>query len=326
MNSLTDAEGIGSVIKLLGTEFASCLEDTYSVMSQGVCRFYNTTGKCRFGKHCKFSHSAESIETNLPVSDNSNDGILSEASKVSPVGVVNQSYSNNELTRKDGSLNYNRQVPPEGALPPEANLCKFYIKNRFCRYGKRCRYLHIQLPKTGGRGVRNSGNVEDSAKTNLEDEKEKEETQEAQEVQNEDLALNEVLNKTVLEVRQNSQQRRICRFFRQGFCHYGNRCRYLHSDKKAEDATKPLNLANTRDKEQKSDSPRVIKPTLQTPHIQVYNRETVSSEKLKELRDTEVRQLKRRFPKEKLEIAEEGDALSRYIFTFSPTDPDWVSF
>ena len=309
------------VNKVLSAGVISSVSD-FCVMSQGVCRFYNTTGKCRFGKHCRFLHIRESIETNISVSENNKNGILSESNfEESPITPTDQ-FSSNQQTTKDGSLNYQRQKSSEGAVPPESNLCKFYARNRFCRYGKRCRYLHTQLPKSGEGSSRDGSDLKKTAGNQLKDEEkeEEEEIQCDQEVQNEDVDLNEVLKN--VRVSEEGTQRKVCRFFRQGYCHYGNRCRFLHPKRRQETSTEMR--AAAKEEKTQSENPRVVKPTFQAPHIQVHNRETVSGETLKQLRETELRQLKRRFPKEKLEVVEEGDTLSRYILNFSPTDPDWV--
>lgn len=311
--------------KVSGADLGSCVDGNW-VMSHSVCRFYNATGKCSFGKHCKFSHSKPSLESKVSVSGTNNNGILSEPYPVdSPVGLVDKFSSNDQETRNNGSLGYQSQNSSEGAVPPERNICRSYARTRFCRYGKRCRYLHIQFPRRSGRS---GSNVSSLRKTEEEakraesihkDEKETEESQTDKELQNENVKLNEVL-KQVRISEDGPQQRKICYFFKQGHCHYGKRCRFLHVKGRLEVPSR-----NDTEQQTPSESLKAVKPTFQAPHIQVYNRDSVSSETLKQLRETELRQLKRRFPKEKLQIAEEGDTSSRYIITFSPTDPDWVS-
>ena len=324
LSEISEAEPVNS--KVLSAGVISSVSDI-CVMSQGVCRFFNAAGKCRFGKHCRFSHIRETIETSPSVPQNS-DGILSETGLEENPVLANQFSSTQQITKEDGSLNNQKKNSPEGAVPPESNLCRSYARNRFCRYGKRCRYLHIQLPKSKERGSRNgtalrkSGYVGRTAGAHFrDDEKEEEEEIEGEEVQNEDADLNEVLKN--VRVSEEGSQRKVCRFFRQGYCHYGNKCRFLHQKR---GNIKPTEGCRGEKEEQgSSETPRVVRPAFQAPHIQVYNRETMSEETLKQLRETELRQLKRRFPKEKLEVVEEGDTLGRFIITFSPTDPDWVS-
>ena len=324
LSEISEAESINSKV-LSGGVISSV--SVIGVMSQAVCRFYNSTGKCRFGKHCRFSHTRETIETNTSSLKN-NDGILSETgSEENSIAISNQSSSLRQATNENGSLNIQTQKPLEGAVPPESNLCRSYAKTRFCRYGKRCRYLHIQLSKSQAKhnrsGLNKAGDLGRTAGGHNEEKEEEEEIEGGEEVQNEDADLNKVLKN--LRVLEDGPQRKICRFYKQGFCHYGNRCRFLHQKRGNEKQTDQEPRA---DKEEKgsSDTPRVVKPAFQAPHIQVYSRETVTAEMLKQLRETELRSLKRRFPKEKLEIVEEGDTVSRFIITFSPTDPDWVRY
>lgn len=44
------------------------------------------------------------------------------------------------------------------------------------------------------------------------------------------------------------------------------------------------------------------------------------------MRETEITQLKKRFPGDKLEVSDDADDDNpSYRFTVKPTDPDWVS-
>ena len=319
------------VNKVFSTESRSSCVKGICVMLKGVCRFYNTTGKCRFGKHCRFSH-IEISETQHSQSETCQDGILSELNSTENlVGVEDQVSFISKHTGNDGSLSYQRQTS-EGAVSPEANICKFYFKNRFCRYGKRCRYLHPHLPKSGSKWA----NTVTGPKLQDEGEKEEPEKEEGEEETEKEIKeLNDEFNKTIETSKRSSSidQKKVCRFFKQGYCRYGRRCQFLHLAKKqviSEDSSRgqttgePNEFQEPVGNQSTSETGRTVGPSFQQPHIQFYNRDTVSVEKLKELRDVELRQLKRRFPKEKLEVVEEDDALSRYIFTFSPTDPDWV--
>ena len=309
----------------------SCVDGS-CVMLKGVCQFFNTTGKCRFGKHCRFSH-IEISETPPPQVEINQDGILSESIlHAKPVGEIHSSFISQQ-TGNNGSLR-NQNQPSEGAVSPETNICTFYLKNRFCRYGKRCRYLHVPLPKKPGPKAPRA-----VTEAKSQDESQKEETQKTEgekEVQNEIRELNDEFNKTVALPEKASPplrqgyKKKVCHFFKQGHCRFGKRCQYFHPTGKQNVSDQPKKTHEVKssqkpaDEKSEAQTPQTVAPTFKPPHIQVYNRDTVSGEKLTELRETELRQLKRRFPKDKLEIVEEGSTLSKYTFTFTPTDPDWV--
>ena len=78
-----------------------------------------------------------------------------------------------------------------------------------------------------------------------------------------------------------------------------------------------------RDEEAKRPNPAQRQPVVvrNPPTLKVL--EGLSEDDLVKLRQTEIDQLKKRFPKGKVSVIE-GDP-ERYLVEFSPTDPDWVS-
>ena len=117
----------------------------------------------------------------------------------------------------------------------------------------------------------------------------------------------------------------------------GRRCRFWHPDDLLKgpadktDTTSSGTLTNPvvmatqtsgHDGEARRPTPRKQRPSPKMqPTLRVL--EELSEDDLARLRQTEIDQLKKRFPKERLSVIE-GDP-ERYLVVFSPTDPDWVS-
>ena len=66
-------------------------------------------------------------------------------------------------------------------------------------------------------------------------------------------------------------------------------------------------------------------PAPPVPHLQEVKLCDVTEEVTKELRDTEIKQMMKRFPKHQLIVQERGDGqVTVYRATVVATDPDWV--
>ncbi|KAL1431090.1 hypothetical protein MTO96_014484 [Rhipicephalus appendiculatus] len=132
---------------------------------------------------------------------------------------------------------------------------------------------------------------------------------------------------------QRSTPKEPCRFFeRHGFCRYGRGCRYAHKRRRDHQVK---STARVPQEATVNDSPKHEKDVLdssasdQTPAGAVSEVEHGGSaqqppseeELLKQLRDREIDQFRKRFRKSKKVPA--GDTVDKYIFVFGPTDPDW---
>uniref|UniRef100_L7LYQ2 Nucleoporin NUP42 n=1 Tax=Rhipicephalus pulchellus TaxID=72859 RepID=L7LYQ2_RHIPC len=190
---------------------------------------------------------------------------------------------------------------------PESVPCKFFSRDGHCRNGDRCRYSHrLGEPSSAVTSGVTAVNTDEPVKKEVED------------VVPDDCAVKSVKRPPPKEP---------CRFFeRHRFCRYGRGCRYAHQVK---------SIARVPQEATVNDSPKQESDVLdspasdQTPAGAVSEVENGGSaqqppseeELLKQLRDREIDQFRKRFWKSKKVPA--GDGIDKYIFVFGPTDPDW---
>ncbi|KAH3840515.1 uncharacterized protein LOC127879356 [Dreissena polymorpha] len=308
-------------------------------MLKRPCQYFNTTGKCRFGKHCKFSHSSDTfqpestvrltdnheavkdssetttlasgfIETSLPTHSNNEDLRklhISDSSEISPTDFVSQSLNknNNEAVKQSSCTS-------EGSR----KLCSFFAKRRFCHFGRRCRFEHV-LP--GLTDLRHEEKKTQETKNSSYQELEQKEV--APETTSADAGSKRSENEKVVadkESEEKPKSKKVCRFFRQGYCRFGESCNFYHPLKKS---VEPILKLGDDAKKTNAEFTEVKAKRLQIS--QVYNVADVSDEKQKELRATEINQLKRRFPADKVQVLQDTNDATAIRFTFMPTDPDW---
>lgn len=188
-------------------------------------------------------------------------------------------------------------------------LCRFYSQGRRCYYGKRCHFLH----------QRASGAPKDGENATSHKEKEAKEPQ--QQLSENSQPTTEDLpppsNHKPAPVRQ-QRARRPCRYFLSGFCAMEDRCRFLHPQE-----FPPVEDKHQGPKERSSFRPNAPAMRPAKSHEQVKLAE-LTEEVCKQLRETEIAQLMKRFPKDKLIIQEREDGqLTYYRVTVEATDPDW---
>ncbi|XP_036005724.1 uncharacterized protein si:dkey-24l11.2 isoform X2 [Fundulus heteroclitus] len=189
------------------------------------------------------------------------------------------------------------------SAPPAQRLCRFFSQGRHCNYGKRCRFLHVredgpdperkaaesptQLDVTLS-GSQNSGQLKGD---------------------NSPITHNPKFS--------SASARRPCRYFLSGHCTMEDRCRFWH----------PPQLPTVEDPSvtavQRKATP--CRPPVSAPGgPQEVKLCDMTEDKAQQLRDTEIQQLKKRFPKDQLIIQERSDGkLTYYRVTVEATDPDW---
>ncbi|XP_045156477.2 uncharacterized protein LOC123522982 [Mercenaria mercenaria] len=281
-------------------------------MLKRPCHFFNTTGKCRFGKHCKFLHDIDILQEKTASESYRDEAVNKEKCVVEEgsLGTVNfeqdkQHSSNGELKKEE---------------KPDSDICRFYAKTRFCRYGSRCRYRHV-LPS------KQTSKLKEHSKDEIKERHEDTHQDEQDQVQNEENVETQVEPSKKTETR-----KKLCKFFSRGYCRFGKRCTYYHPnkpEKKANSEEDPSSLSGVtekpvQEKVERAPAESGWRQISRPPRIiNVFKREDLSQEKQAELRETEIKQLKRRFPADKLQVVTETEESARFIFTFFPTDPDW---
>nr|XP_046249543.1 uncharacterized protein si:dkey-24l11.2 [Scatophagus argus]XP_046249545.1 uncharacterized protein si:dkey-24l11.2 [Scatophagus argus]XP_046249546.1 uncharacterized protein si:dkey-24l11.2 [Scatophagus argus]XP_046249547.1 uncharacterized protein si:dkey-24l11.2 [Scatophagus argus]XP_046249548.1 uncharacterized protein si:dkey-24l11.2 [Scatophagus argus] len=191
---------------------------------------------------------------------------------------------------------------PESGLHTQ-QLCRFFSQGRHCSYGKKCRFLHIrddargQEKKTTGTPSQSDvasptseapgGNVEHRPPSNS--------------------------SARVAA----AAGHRPCRYFLSGHCTMEDRCRFWH----------PPQLPPVDDQPVSGNCTRPVQRMPPVPHpstIQEIKLCELTEDLAKQLRDTEIKQLIKRFPKDQLIIQEQSDSsVAYYRATVRATDPDW---
>nr|XP_040018482.1 uncharacterized protein si:dkey-24l11.2 [Gasterosteus aculeatus aculeatus]XP_040018483.1 uncharacterized protein si:dkey-24l11.2 [Gasterosteus aculeatus aculeatus] len=186
----------------------------------------------------------------------------------------------------------------ERELHPQQR-CRFFSQGRHCNFGKKCRFLHTR-----------------------EDAKE----QEKKTVTHVPTSNSDVLGEDVGHgpppstsrvAPAASHRRRPCRYFISGHCTMEDRCRFWHPVEFPPVDHQPAPVNHPR--------PAQRMPPVSCPGIlQEIKLCDLTEDVAKQLRDTEIKQLKRRFPKDQLIVQERSDGMVIYYrATVEATDPDW---
>ena len=116
------------------------------------------------------------------------------------------------------------------------------------------------------------------------------------------------------------RQRKICRYFKVGHCSMGDQCKFLHPEGHQEVntsvQTKPVRSEKIR--------AAVARPNIIKNESMSMKIADMGEDDLKKYRETEIRQLMRRFTKDHLTVMEKEGEETVYRVIINPTDPDWV--
>ncbi|XP_076588210.1 uncharacterized protein LOC143321641 [Chaetodon auriga] len=174
-------------------------------------------------------------------------------------------------------------------------LCRFFSQGKHCNFGKKCRFLHVR----------------DDAKAH---EKETIRTPGQSDVTSPN---SEAPGGNVGPGPPPTVSRRPCRYFISGHCTMEDRCRFWHPPQlpSLDDRAVPGNYGRSAQR-----MPPVPRPSI----LQEVKLCDLTEDAAKQLRDTEIKQLKKRFPKDQLIIQERSDGkLTYYRVKVEATDPDW---
>ncbi|KAF3854808.1 hypothetical protein F7725_022863 [Dissostichus mawsoni] len=182
-------------------------------------------------------------------------------------------------------------------------ICRFFSQGRQCNYGKKCRFQHIR------------DDVKAHEKKTIRTPSQSDVTSLNSDVPGGHLGQRPAPNS-------NSRVgpasvRRPCRYFISGHCSMEDRCRFWHPPQFPQEDDQPVSGNYPRPAQR---MPPVPRPGI----LQEVKLCDLTEDVTKQLRDTEINQLKKRFPKEQLIIQERSDGmLTYYRATVEATDPDW---
>lgn len=285
-------------------------------MIKRPCRFYSATGECRLGEHCKFLHNtsinttctSSDIETNLFSKNGSVDVVRDQNRKLADDS--SKGLSDSKKSTENEGLNKVEKLQVSGQQ--QRKICRLYSSTHSCHYGDRCKYQHI-LSADAQRVEADAELVQDNRISRT-------------------TPLNTTSSKNGSsnsdDIQRKQQLEKVCRFYSRGFCHFGAKCKFSHPSTTCvgQPSTKPALEALEETATLPADrvQKEVVTRVARVPQVlHVIKREEVDTKKQRELRETELKQLKCRFPSDKLKILSVTDELAAFIFTFVPSDPDW---
>ncbi|KAF7660962.1 hypothetical protein LDENG_00270780 [Lucifuga dentata] len=194
--------------------------------------------------------------------------------------------------------NSEEEKPAETESVPhtQQQLCRYFAQGRHCNFGKKCKFLHVR---------------DDAFKANRRPQEITPAHSEGSGGHVDHRSLNTDSRSAPVT------SRRPCRYFISGFCSMEDRCRFWHPPQLPLLDEKPMPETYTRP------TPRM--PPAPGPCIlQEVKLCDLTEDIAKQLRETEIRQMKKRFPKDRLIIQERSDGqVTYYRATVESTDPDW---
>lgn len=182
-------------------------------------------------------------------------------------------------------------------------LCRFFSQGRHCNFGKKCRFLHIR------------DDARAHEKKTIRTPRQSDVTSSTSEAPGGHVGHRPPPPPSVSNSRVG---RRPCRYFISGHCTMEDRCRFWHPPQlpPVDDQSVPGNYTKPAQR-----MPPVPRPSI----LQEVKLCDLTEEVARQLRDTEIKQLKKRFPKDQLIIQERSDGkVTYYRTTVEATDPDWV--
>ncbi|XP_055518592.1 uncharacterized protein si:dkey-24l11.2 [Leucoraja erinacea] len=232
-----------------------------------------------------------------------------------------------DMTEKGRSYSTAQSKPRSmNAYPP---VCRFYSRGKYCQFGRRCRFLHEHLePRTapGAPDSQCSGATAAESAPRCQGGAECPSDGGTVRFAEDPAAQGRTRFGTPKPPPQpvpRDRARRPCRYFLNGYCVMEERCRFWH----------PERLPTVRDPldhEPARISLRPPGPLIRSavPRPAVVKDEVklteLTQEVARQLRDTEISQLLKRFPKGQLIVQKSEDGKKTYYrIVVEPTDPDW---
>ncbi|ELU01558.1 hypothetical protein CAPTEDRAFT_157003 [Capitella teleta] len=271
--------------------------------SDQICRFYRK-GICLRGTSCSYLHQ----------SDQNHEAVIATPEAVDPVldppqiqqqpkqrkdchvfrdtGICRFGnscrYSHATTTDKDEEVKTEKK--PVQKPKKEIRICSAFERTGKCRYGEGCRYSHV-IPE---------GTKEDDAKPSTEDKPPTEKSQ-----------PKKTPNPKNGDKKKIAPKKAMCRYFRAGNCHQGDKCKFFH----------PADLPDVVLKN--DDQTETAEPKMTRPPRQVFQRtseyvaDVLTDEAAEKLRETEIGAITKRFPRTR------KNSDGTLEFTVTASDPDW---
>ncbi|XP_057693771.1 uncharacterized protein si:dkey-24l11.2 [Corythoichthys intestinalis] len=179
-------------------------------------------------------------------------------------------------------------------------LCRFFSQGRRCNFGAKCRYLHIRVDLSSD----HKEAVMPSCQADI--------PSADHEGGIEQIPL--LIGKPRAS---SGAGRRACRYFLSGYCTMEDRCRFWH----------PPQLPSLGGQVESNEKNGLVQKRAPAPRPNVLQEVKLcelTEDVIVQLRDTEIKQLKKRFPKDRLITQERSDGkVTYYRATVEATDPDW---
>jgi len=269
--------------------------------------FHFERGHCQRGQSCRFMHS----EDHISFAETDHAGIICQP----PVPVKFQTSAAN-------SENHGSPV----------KVCRHFRQKGRCAFGDSCHFLHPNI------SLGDEQHAPTVKVTPLLGHFDPLVVQSAAD----DATCKPIRDRRVTE-------KRICKFYKAGFCRYGQKCYYQHveitpktNDERVVDGGSSLNkqlqhvpsnekqvqftdAVDTGAEQEEQDDEADKKPRdVQGQNVGLLPAAplTLVQQDLKGMREIEIHQLYRRYPKAQ-EVCDSGQVLFKFLF--EPTDPDWVN-
>ncbi|CAH1797260.1 unnamed protein product [Owenia fusiformis] len=281
-----------------------------------ICKFFRGRKGCKNGTNCQFLH-----EGGPPDDQQRNE-------HGHPEEQVNSRTDDNYELETTEDVNH--------------RICWFFANGKTCRYGKDCRFLHIEEKLTAP-AESSTENATTQDEPDPEHDKEQKMGNRKKKHDEKDVRICDFYAKTKRckfgnrckfahiykakpEMGQKSKTPKdrtktlkpepedapgalarapVCRYFKEGHCRSGNSCKFFHPETTA----KPLNP-----KVEQSKYPKV-QPVRFQERVMLNK---LSDSEIDKMRTSEIESLKKRFPK--FSFIKENDG---YEVVFCSTDPDW---
>ncbi|XP_035225906.1 uncharacterized protein LOC118198357 isoform X2 [Stegodyphus dumicola] len=241
-----------------------------------------------------------------------------------------------------------------------SNICFFYEKNGYCKYGDNCTYVHNKKSSYRDNRIGKNANLRKQNNNSYVFRSshitrkipcryfktgncgKAENCLYSHSGETDSSLISEVSLESSKQVKKHkdssvhkSKKAPLCHYFKRGQCRNGDNCKFFHQKKYVSEKnskTTCLEKSNEENKSKKEDKsvydnsvPSLTEVTKEKPIEvsslnvrKIYELTKLTEDDVINLRNTEITQLRKRFPS--LKIIKENET---FIISFQPSDPDW---